>query len=347
MLTDSVAAHEVLDRALRARLDVRAQTQEEAPHNNGERRRRCAAPASALFFHGSGFTGGGEVKLASRAGVALDARRRAAPGRLDRDRPGHAHHARADRRRDARHPLRAASRPPIPTPRACPTAGPTVASRTCMVVGRILQRAAREAARASSATTTTRKSFRKRARRLLAERGTVEVIEEYEKPGDIVWSDETYEGDAYGAYAWGCNIADVEIDPITYQARCTQLHRGHRHRQGHPSHPRRGADRRRHAAGDRLGALRRRGHARRQDAERAAHQLHHPDHARHAAHRRRDRRESVSPAGRSAPRASASARSTGRRRRSSTPSAHATGERLDAIPATPERIMKALATRGA
>jgi CO/xanthine dehydrogenase Mo-binding subunit len=38
-----------------------------------------------------------------------------------------------------------------------------------------------------------------------------------------VWSDETYRGDAYAAYAWGCNLADVEIDPITYQARCTRL----------------------------------------------------------------------------------------------------------------------------
>jgi CO/xanthine dehydrogenase Mo-binding subunit len=46
---------------------------------------------------------------------------------------------------------------------------------------------------------------------------------EYEKPKEIQWSDETCRGDAYGAYSWGCNIADVEIDPVTYTARCTDL----------------------------------------------------------------------------------------------------------------------------
>ena len=59
----------------------------------------------ALFFHGSGFTGGGEVKLASKASLELTGGR-AHPRRLDRDRPGHAHDARADRRRRARHSLR-------------------------------------------------------------------------------------------------------------------------------------------------------------------------------------------------------------------------------------------------
>ncbi|HEY2745377.1 MAG TPA: molybdopterin cofactor-binding domain-containing protein, partial [Polyangia bacterium] len=103
-----------------------------------------------------------------------------------------------------------------------PDSGPTVASRTCMVVGRILQRAALRL-RTQLGKYDDEKSFRKRARWLLAEHGPVEIIEEYQKPGDIVWSDETYEGDAYGAFAWGCNIADVEIDPVTYQARCTRF----------------------------------------------------------------------------------------------------------------------------
>ena len=58
---------------------------------------------------------------------------------------------------------------------------------------------------------------------MLADRGHLEVIEEYQKPGEIEWSDETYKGDAYGAYAWGCNIAEVEIDPLTWEAKCTDL----------------------------------------------------------------------------------------------------------------------------
>src|SRR5262249_17368063 len=103
-----------------------------------------------------------------------------------------------------------------------PDSGPTVASRTCMVVGRILQRAAARL-RAELGPYDGIKAFRRRARELLSQRGSVEIIEQYDRPRALQWNDETYEGDAYGAYAWGCNIADVEIDPVTYQARCTRF----------------------------------------------------------------------------------------------------------------------------
>ena len=104
---------------------------------------RTAAIGLALFFHGSGFTGGGEVKLASKAALELTETRRAHPGRQHRDRPGHAHHARADRRRRARHPLRGRGGRGR-RHGAGPDSGPTVASRTCMVVGKILERCAAE-----------------------------------------------------------------------------------------------------------------------------------------------------------------------------------------------------------
>ena len=46
---------------------------------------------------------------------------------------------------------------------------------------------------------------------------------QYETPKDIVWSDQTYKGDAYGAFAWGCNIAEVEVDPVTGEVRCPRM----------------------------------------------------------------------------------------------------------------------------
>ena len=128
-----------------------------AAHRASARKRKALARhrtrgiGLALFFHGSGFTGGGELKLASRAALELTATRRAHPRRQHRDRPGHAHHARADRRRRARHPVRARRGRATPTRRVVPDSGPTVASRTCMVVGRILERCARGDAASSSA----------------------------------------------------------------------------------------------------------------------------------------------------------------------------------------------------
>ena len=89
-----------------------------AVRRSGFRRKRKAYAGSrrgiglALYWHGSGFTGSGELKLASRATVELT-RQRADPGaHLEhRDRPGYPHDARADRRRRARDSVRAGRGP--------------------------------------------------------------------------------------------------------------------------------------------------------------------------------------------------------------------------------------------
>ena len=73
------------------------------------RTRRCAIKKGigfATFMHGAGFTGSGEDHLASVVAVEGTRRRaRARAGGEHRDRPGHQHDLRADRRRRARHRL--------------------------------------------------------------------------------------------------------------------------------------------------------------------------------------------------------------------------------------------------
>jgi CO/xanthine dehydrogenase Mo-binding subunit len=89
-----------------------------------------------------------------------------------------------------------------------PDTGPTVASRTCMIVGKILEDCAREMkAKLAGATPA----------QYLARHGPLRITRQYEKPAELAWSDETYRGDAYGAYAWGCDVAEVEIDRDTGQ----------------------------------------------------------------------------------------------------------------------------------
>ena len=92
-----------------------------------------------------------------------------------------------------------------PTPRVVPDSGPTVASRTCMVVGRILQRCAeemRDAARAAS-----------RRASISRQHGPLVVTSQYEQPDWIRWDDDSYRGDAYGSYGWGCDVVELEVDP--------------------------------------------------------------------------------------------------------------------------------------
>ena len=220
-LKDSVSAEVVLDRALKRHKKAQVKQQRSRKTVAVRHSTPLRGTGVALFFHGSGFTGGGEVKLASRAGVALTengVRILCASTEIGQGTRTMLAQIVADSLEIPYEWIETSD----PDTSRVPDSGPTVASRTCMVVGRILERAARKL-RAQIGGYDSPKDFRRRARLLLAERGDVEVVETYAPPSDIVWNDQTYEGDAYGAYAWGCNIADVEVDPSTYQARCTQL----------------------------------------------------------------------------------------------------------------------------
>jgi CO/xanthine dehydrogenase Mo-binding subunit len=178
------------------------------------RRRRAARRTSrglglSLFFHGSGFTGSGEVKLASKASLELT------------DRGARIRVASAEIGQGSRtiHAQIVAETLGIPFDAVevaeadtslVPDSGPTVASRTSMVVGGLLERCARD--------------LRARLGRLtpgqyLRRHGPLVITKEYERPKGPAWDDATYRGDAYGTYAWACNVAEIELDPDTYQVR--------------------------------------------------------------------------------------------------------------------------------
>src|SRR3954452_24399394 len=79
-----------------------------------------------------------------------------------------------------------------------------------MVVDRILQRCAEEM-RARLGRLTPRDYLRKH--------GPLVITKEYERPGDMSWDDNSYQGDAYGSYGWGCDVVELEIDRDTWQVR--------------------------------------------------------------------------------------------------------------------------------
>jgi CO/xanthine dehydrogenase Mo-binding subunit len=167
----------------------------------------------SLFFHGSGFTGGGEVKLASKASLELTeqgARILVASTEIGQG-------------TRTMHAQIVADALGIPYERVevseadtglVPDSGPTVASRTCMVVGKILENCAKDMKKKLGTLT---------PRQYLAKHGPLVVTREYEKPRDLVWSDETYRGHAYGAYGWGCDVAEIELDPVTGEARLVRV----------------------------------------------------------------------------------------------------------------------------
>jgi CO/xanthine dehydrogenase Mo-binding subunit len=78
-----------------------------------------------------------------------------------------------------------------------PDSGPTVASRSIMVVGKLLERAA---IRLKGNWT----------------KGQEQLIEEnYKHPDLIPWNITKFNGDAYPSYSWGINVVEVEVNTIT------------------------------------------------------------------------------------------------------------------------------------
>lgn len=161
----------------------------------------------SLFFHGSGFTGGGEVKLASKASLELTpAGARILVASTEIGQGTRTMHAQIVA--DALGVPYDAIDVSAADTAFVPDSGPTVASRTCMIVGKLLERCAREM-RSRLGTLTPAQYFKKH--------GPFTVTSEYQPPPGLQWSDDSYAGDAYGSYAWGCNIVELEVDPVTFE----------------------------------------------------------------------------------------------------------------------------------
>ena len=187
----------------------------DAVKRSGYRRKRARYAGTqrgigvSLFYHGSGFTGSGELKLASRAAVEVTANGvRLLVSSTEIGQGTRTMHAQivADAIGVPYDEVEVAA---VDTS-IVPDSGPTVASRTCMVVGRILERCAREL-RARLGTLTPREYF--------AKHGALRVEKQHEPPAWLEWDEERYRGDAYATYAWGCNVAEIELDPDTYEIR--------------------------------------------------------------------------------------------------------------------------------
>ena len=102
-----------------------------------------------------------------------------------------------------------------------PNSGPTVASRTVMVVGKLVQSAARGVEQTLVAAGLLHREhsaeeFREACSRYVTDHGEFKSWARYEAPPGIFWDDEKYRGEAYAAYAWAVYIAEVTVDLTSY-----------------------------------------------------------------------------------------------------------------------------------
>jgi len=181
-----------------------------------------------FYFHGAGFTGSGEQRLAGRATVALT-REGTFEVRASSTDIGQGaittfvQIAAAALGVDPSHVSVI-----DPSTAVVPDSGPTVASRTCMVVGGVIDRAARTL-RGRIETWARERARRgdliELARAYAATHGELAETVQYQPPPGIAWDDATYTGAAYPVYGWAACLVDLEVDLDTYEVavlRCVQ-----------------------------------------------------------------------------------------------------------------------------
>jgi CO/xanthine dehydrogenase Mo-binding subunit len=224
ILRESVAAEEVLERAAEAAEfeGVRARTSKARARRAGSghvpgsplrtsRDRTASGIGVALAWHGAGFTGSGEIKLASVASVELadDGRVRILTGSTEM---GQGTKTIFPQLVAAELGLTADEVEIAPQDTAVvPDSGPTVASRTAMVVGGLLIRAARRL-RAEVEARSDGASFADARVLDAATHGPTRIDQQFEPYPHVHFDDETYRGDAYPAFGWAACVAAVDVD---------------------------------------------------------------------------------------------------------------------------------------
>ena len=176
----------------------------------------------ATFLHGAGFTGSGEDMLASIADVEVTAAGRVrvltSSTEIGQGTVTVFSQIAADALGVGVEDIDVVQ----PDTAVVPNSGPTVASRTCMVVGKLVETAARSlrtilAEGGLPPDGYSRDEFIGAARVHVERHGSLRASAQYEPRADARWDDEKYEGDAYGSYAWAAYVAEVSVDMTTFE----------------------------------------------------------------------------------------------------------------------------------
>jgi CO/xanthine dehydrogenase Mo-binding subunit len=200
--------------------DYHAKTERFARENPSSRIRKGIGFAS--FMHGAGFTGSGEVYLQSVVGAEATAEGRvkvlAASTEIGQG-TNTVFSQIAAETLGLDYDLEVVQ----PDTAQVPNSGPTVASRTSMIVGKLVESAVlglKQTLVGSGLLNDqfTQSEFQKACGEYIGKFGALKSFSQYQPPPNIYWDDEKYQGDAYGAFAWAIYVAEVSYDPLTYEA---------------------------------------------------------------------------------------------------------------------------------
>lgn len=218
VIRENIDLNQLLDRALELS-GYHAKKKLFAPENQSGTHKKGLGIAA--FLHGAGFTGSGERYLNSLVGVEATAEG------VVRVLVSSAEFGQGTNTVLCQIAAESLGLPyesvtiAQPDTTAVPNSGPTVASRTAMVVGKLVQSAAQGIKQSLVKSGLlvdqyTPQQFREACKQYLTTHGTLRSLSRYEAPANVFWDDEKYRGEAYAAFAWAVYVAEVTVDLITY-----------------------------------------------------------------------------------------------------------------------------------
>jgi CO/xanthine dehydrogenase Mo-binding subunit len=231
VIREPVDMNQLLDRALqlsdyhskRKQFARENANRDGSPTFNGSTSRIKRGIGFASFMHGAGFTGSGEVYLQSVVGAEATA-----DGRV------HILAASTEIGQGTNTIFSQIASEVLgldydmievvqPDTGRVPNSGPTVASRTSMVVGKLVESAVLGLKQTLAGSGLLREGygqsdFQRACLEYIDKFGPLKTSATYQPPPNVRWDDEKYQGDAYGAYAWAVYVAEVSFDELTYEA---------------------------------------------------------------------------------------------------------------------------------
>lgn len=220
VIREKVEMGKLLDEALRLS-DYHAKRERFARENPTSGIKRGVGFAS--FMHGAGFTGSGEVYLQSVVGAEATGDGRvhilAASTEIGQGTNTVFTQIAADALGVDAGLIDIAQ----PDTSLVPNSGPTVASRTCMIVGKLVESAVLGLKQTLIGSGLLKEKysstdFQEACSVYVKQFGQLKSLSKYQPPPNVNWDDEKYQGDAYGTYAWAVYVAEVSVDLLTYEA---------------------------------------------------------------------------------------------------------------------------------
>jgi CO/xanthine dehydrogenase Mo-binding subunit len=216
-IREPIDMQHLLDRALELS-DYHAKSAQFARNNVTSAKKKGLGIAA--FLHGAGFTGSGERYLNALVGVEANAEGNV---RVLVSSTEFGQGTNTILSQIAAETLNLeyddVSLAPIDT-HVVPNSGPTVASRTAMIIGKLVQTAALDMRQKLIDAgllneSTNRNAFRKACAGYTRTFGKLTGCGRYQAPPNIFWDDTKYMGEAYPAFGWAVYVAEVTVDTTT------------------------------------------------------------------------------------------------------------------------------------